>query len=318
MSTEISWKARENILLAKKTIIALVETQGIVELRNMISMKRLFPLLAALLLLLSGCVEYDEELWLNSDGSGRAKVRLIHHSYYSNLEKITKQFEKTDVTLNNATSKQSGDNMIYELEFEFKSIDAFNSVNDRLAATDFWGLMTLGKNANGDIEYRRRISLGNKEEMEELPEFDPEQYNAPGSFEDGSYVDYEEYINNLPDDDDIVQGIYEQQQTEPQIWSYKLHVPWRIIHAGDAASIDRKHRVVTWEFDTQKLWSGSNEPAEMVVVMKKGISWIVWALIALAGALLVFFIVWMIRINRRSHLHEAIKHRRERESQNCK
>jgi len=44
-------------------------------MRNKISMKRSLSLLVltALLLLLSGCVEYDEELWLNSNGSGRAR-----------------------------------------------------------------------------------------------------------------------------------------------------------------------------------------------------------------------------------------------------
>ncbi len=277
-------------------------------------MKRLLPLLAALLFLLSGCVEYDEELWLNSDGSGRAKLRLVHQSYYSNTQEIINKLEKPGIHLIDIKLRQSKpNNMIYEVELSFDSIDAFNNVNDQLSSADFWGQITLSKNPIGNIVFRRKISLGGKELMEQLPDYHAEESSDMPAEPGSDDMSEEDYINSLPDDNDILEGIYKQQQIEYPTWSYKLHVPWKIIHAGDNyASIDPKKRTVSWKFDTEKMWNGQEL---MTVEMKKGISWIVYALIGLAGLLVIFFIVWMVRINRRSHLQEAIKHRQERERQ---
>lgn len=269
-------------------------------------MKRLLPLLAALLLLLSGCVEYDEELWLNSDGSGRAKLRLIHHSPYSNFREVRRMMETPGIHERGSQVKQSGSDMIYEVDFDFDSIEAFNNLNEEFYAAYFWEQVSLGKTANGNIVFKRWIALGNQQG----PPADSSYAGAEG---DSSFVYDEDYINSLPDEFDILQGYMQQQaeQSGNSEWRYKLHVPWKIIHAGDnAENIDHANKTVSWKFDRQQMW---NQQILMTVEMKKGISWIVYALIGLAGALVIFFIFWMIRINRRSHLHEAIKHRRERE-----
>jgi hypothetical protein len=318
LSTEICALYAGNILLAKKAIILLVETQGLLNMRNKISMKRLLPLLAALLLLLSGCVEYDEELWLNSNGSGRAKVRLVHRSYYANTQEIMNKLDKPGIHLEDIKRKQSGPHMIYEVELKFDSIEAFNSISDQLWSADFWGNITLAKNAKGNIEFQRLISLGSQNAAPAgtgFPSGAGENYPAGDDSSmfaaEDSLVYDDDYINSLPDDNDILQGIYMQEQTEHPLWTYKLHLPWKIIHAGDnSQSIDHANKVVTWKFDTLNMW---NKKELMTVEMKKGLSWIVYALIGLAGALVLFFIIWMIRINRRSHLHDAIKHHRERE-----
>ncbi|HOR29879.1 MAG TPA: hypothetical protein PLW71_00655, partial [Candidatus Syntrophosphaera thermopropionivorans] len=67
-----------------------------------------------------------------------------------------------------------------------------------------------------------------------------------------------------------------------------------------------------WEFDTEQMW---NKSELMTVEMKKGISWIVWVIIALAVLLLAFFINWLIKIRHRSHLQEAIEHNQRPENQ---
>ncbi len=278
-------------------------------------MKRLLPLLAVLLLLLSGCVEYDEELWLNSNGSGRVKLRLIHHSYYSNTQEIMNKLDQPGIHLEDIKRKQSDSNMIYEVELKFDSIEAFNSINDQLWSADFWGNITLTKNANGNVVLNRVISLGsqNAETASTAESFGQSPATDDSSmFADADSLVYDEdYINSLPDDNDILQGIYMQQQTEHPMWTYKLHLPWKVIHAGDnSQNVDPANKTVTWKFDTQNMW---NKKELMTVEMKKGISWIVFALIGLAGALVLFFIFWMFRISRRSHLHDAIKHRQERE-----
>lgn len=291
-------------------------------MRNKISMKRSLPLLVltALLLLLSGCVEYDEELWLNSNGSGRARMRLVHQSYYANTQEIMNKLDKPGIHLENITRKQSGPKMIYEVELKFDSIEAFNSVNDQLWSADFWGNITIAKNAKGNIEFKRLISLGSQNAAPEGTGFpgEPGEYDAAG--EDSSMFDSddnlvydEDYINSLPDDNDILQGIYMQQQTEHPMWTYKLHLPWKIIHAGDnSQSIDHANRVVTWKFDTLNMW---NKKELMTVEMKKGLNWMLYALIGLVGTLVLVFVIWMIRINRRSYLQDAIKHQQESEHQ---
>ena len=53
-------------------------------------MKRLIMLLLALLVL-AGCVQYDEELWINRNGSGRAVIRIVHRSPYENPEEIMRK-----------------------------------------------------------------------------------------------------------------------------------------------------------------------------------------------------------------------------------
>lgn len=291
-------------------------------MRNKISMKRSLSLLVltALLLLLSGCVEYDEELWLNSNGSGRARMRLVHQSYYANTQEIMNKLDKPGIHLENITRKQSGSKMIYEVELKFDSIEAFNSVNDQLWSADFWGNITIAKNAKGNIEFKRLISLGSQNAAPEGTGFPggPGEYDAAG--EDSSMFDSddnlvydEDYINSLPDDNDILQGIYMQQQTEHPMWTYKLHLPWKIIHAGDnSQSIDHANRVVTWKFDTLNMW---NKKELMTVEMKKGLNWMLYALIGLVGTLVLVFVIWMIRINRRSYLQDAIKHQQESEHQ---
>jgi len=285
-------------------------------------MKRSLSLLVltALLLLLSGCVEYDEELWLNSNGSGRARMRLVHQSYYANTQEIMNKLDKPGIHLENITRKQSGPKMIYEVELKFDSIEAFNSVNDQLWSADFWGNITIAKNAKGNIEFKRLISLGSQNAAPEGTGFpsEPGEYDAAG--EDSSMFDSddnlvydEDYINSLPDDNDILQGIYMQQQTEHPMWTYKLHLPWKIIHAGDnSQSIDHANRVVTWKFDTLNMW---NKKELMTVEMKKGLNWMLYALIGLVGTLVLVFVIWMIRINRRSYLQDAIKHQQESEHQ---
>ncbi|HOZ02110.1 MAG TPA: hypothetical protein PLG20_09855 [Candidatus Syntrophosphaera sp.] len=242
-------------------------------------MKKLLPLLFALLLL-AGCVEYNEELWLNPDGSGRAKLRLVHRSNYANTQEIMRKAELPGIHLIDSQVAKSGHNMVYSVTFKFDSIEAFNNVNDQLSAADFWGNVTLNRMPDGNIVFKRRISLGSQ---------------------DTDAID------------DILEGIYSQQQTEHPVWTYKLHVPWKILTANTAAEyIDQKHKTVTWKYDTLQMW---NKYEIMSVEMKKGISWLVIALVVVVAALVVFFAIWLIRISKRSHLKDALQHQKERAEQ---
>jgi hypothetical protein len=90
-------------------------------------------------------VHYDEELWLNRDGSGKAKIRLVHRSPYENPEEIMRKASLPGISLQKYDIARRGADVIYTIQFKFKSVDAFNNVNDQLGAADFWGKITLNK-----------------------------------------------------------------------------------------------------------------------------------------------------------------------------
>lgn len=267
-----------------------MDFKGLFGKRFDLSMKRTLPLLFALLLLLAGCVEYDEELWLNPDGSGKVKLRLAHRSHFDNTQVFIDKEDSPGIHLISRQTSRVGDRWVYEVYFKFDSIEAFNNVNDQLAAADFWGSITLNKTPEGNIVFKRRISLGNQSPDSTAVMLDPED---PYSMED---------------DFDILESIAKEQADKP-VWNYKLHVPWKIVGSNaNQDNIDAKGKTLNWSYDTSQMW---NKYEEMTVEMKKGISWLMIVLFALVFLLLAFFVAWLFRISKRSHLHDVRQHKKE-------
>ncbi|MCB5246139.1 MAG: hypothetical protein LHW61_05820 [Candidatus Cloacimonetes bacterium] len=257
--------------------------------------KKMLPFLIIMLFLLAGCVEYNEEMWLNPDGSGKVSLRLVHRSNYANTQEIMRKADLPGIHLISSQVQKNGPFMIYRITFKFDNIESFNSVSEEPTPVDFLGQVSINKNAEGHILYKRRIALGG--------------YHIPESDVENDSID----INLIADPDDILANIYKKQQKDYPKWTYTLHAPWEIISASTTADkIDHKNKTVTWEFDTEQMW---NKSELMVVEMKKGISWIVWVIIALAVLLLGFFIYWLVKIRHRSHLQEAINHNQGQENQ---
>lgn len=241
-------------------------------------MKRL-TLMLIVLLALTACVEYDEELWLNPDGSGKARIRLVHRSNYVNTEEIMNKAELPGIHLVDSQVSRVGENVVYSVTFKFDSLEAFNNINDQISSADFWGKITLNQEPGGNLIFKRRISLGSQEE-----EFDG---------------------------DDILEGIYSQQQTKHPVWSYKIHLPWKILATNALAeNTDLGKKTISWSYDTLQMW---NRYEVMSVEMKKGRPWFVYVLGILVALLLAAFVYWLIRISKRSHLKDSIKHRQEQE-----
>ena len=257
--------------------------------------KKMLPLLIIMLFLLVGCVEYNEEMWLNPDGSGKVSLRLVHRSNYANTQEIMRKSELPGIHLISSQVQKNGPFMVYKVTFKFDNIESFNRISEEPTPADFLGQISINKNSEGHLVYKRRISLGGSEILE------------PGTESDS--ID----INLLSDPDDILASIYKKQQKDYPKWNYTIHLPWKIISASTTADkIDYRNKTVSWEFDTEQMW---NKSELMTVEMKKGISWIVWVIIALAVLLLAFFINWLIKIRHRSHLQEAIEHNQRPENQ---
>lgn len=237
-------------------------------------MKRFFWLIL-LLLALVGCVQYEEELWLNQDGSGKAKIRLVHRSTYENPEEIIRKASLPGINLIDSNISRVGPDVIYSVTFKFANIEAFNNVNDQLSNADFWGKITLNREPGGKISFKRRIALGSQEEVDDF------------------------------------ETLFTQMQTVHPVWSYKLHLPWKIVSSNAAeANIDRKKRSIAWSYDTAQMW---NQHEYMTVEMEKGYPWTIIIIVAVVLILMGFFVLWMIRIARRSHLLERLIHHQDPE-----
>ncbi len=235
-------------------------------------MKRL-ALLILSLFALAGCVHYDEELWLNRDGSGRAKLRLIHRSPYENPEEIMRKASLPGINLQRYDIQRRGADAIYTIEFKFKSVEAFNNVNDQLGAADFWGKITLNKEPGRRITFKRRISLGS------------------------------------PESDDDFENIFSRMQTENPVWNYKLHVPWKIVSTNAApGNTDLKNRTISWSFDTGAMW---NQNGMMTVELKKGFPWLLVLIGIIVFTLAGFLVHWLFRFAKKSHLIERLTHHSE-------
>lgn len=232
-------------------------------------MKRLAICIVAMLSLF-GCVHYDEELWLHRDGSGKAKLRLIHRSQYENPEEILRKGNLPGISLQSYNVQRKGQDVIYDITFKFKSVEAFNNVNDQLGSADFWGKITLNKEPGRNISFKRRIALGSQEE------------------------------------EDDFEKLFTAMQKDAPIWTYKLHVPWRIVESNASAeNIDIKGKTITWRYDTSQMW---NTHEYMTATFRKSFPWFVVVIALIALSLMAFMVHWLMKIGKSSHLLERLKH----------
>lgn len=232
-------------------------------------MKRLLMLMIALLVL-AGCVNYDEELWLNHDGSGRAKLRLIHRSQYENPEEIMRKSSLPGISLQSYNIQRRGPDAVYTIEFKFKSVEAFNNVNDQLSNADFWGKITLNKEPGRRITFKRRISLGSQES------------------------------------DDDFENIFSSLQTENTHWNYKLHVPWKIISTNALPeNVDKENGTISWRFDSDSMW---NKQDMMTVELEKAFPWMLVVIGFIVFVLASFLVYWLFKIGRKAHFIERLTH----------
>ncbi|MCB5259344.1 MAG: hypothetical protein PHY41_03545 [Candidatus Cloacimonetes bacterium] len=232
-------------------------------------MKRLAISILAMILLF-GCVHYQEELWLHRDGSGKAKLRLINRSPYENTEEILRKADLPGISLESYNVSRQGPDVIYDIVFKFNNIEAFNNVNDQLGAADFWGKITLNKEHGRRITFKRRIALGSQENDDELESF------------------------------------FSQIQGEYPTWSYKLHVPWKITNSNAAPeNVDIKGKTITWNYNTAKMW---NNYEYMSAEFRKELPWFVFVIAFISLILIVFVMFWLFRISKKSHLIDRVKH----------
>ena len=216
-------------------------------------MKRLI-LLGLLVVLFAGCVDYNEELWLNKDGSGRVKMIIGVLTNYANNQEINRYNSMPGIHLISKSVYRKKNYTYYKLEFTFDSLESFNNLNNQISNADCFGRITMIKDKDGSILLKRRIALGSSEGGDEIEEL-----------------------------------IFTQPQDNLK-WKYKMHLPWKIIKANAApANIDYKTNTVDWTYQTSFLW---NKSQIMQVRMKKAHSLTAYLLIALVGIIIIVSLLW--------------------------
>lgn len=219
-------------------------------------MKRLV-MFGLLLFLLAGCVDYTEELWLNKNGSGRVKMTIGVLTNYENKQEINRYLNQPGISLISKSVYRKGKFTFYNLDFRFKSVESFNNLNDEISNADFLGRITLTREKDGAISFKRKIALG-----------------------------------SLSSEDDEIEQIILSQSQGNLKWRYKLHLPWNIIRSNAAPSnVDLKARTIVWEYQTSHLW---NKSQAMLVRMEPSRSLLPYFMIGLAGLLILISLLWWL------------------------
>lgn len=220
-------------------------------------MKKLM-LLGLLLLLLTGCIDYNEELWLNRDGSGRVKMVIGALTTYENKQEVNRYIDQPGISLISKSVYRKDNYTYYKLDIRFANLESFNNLNDQVSNADFFGRITISKEQDGNITMKRRIALG-----------------------------------SLSSEDDEIEKLIFLQPQENLKWRYKMHLPWKIIKANaDPANVDFKNRIVRWEYQTSYLW---NKSQTMLVVMQKTLPVLPIVLIAIALIIVIISLLWWRR-----------------------
>lgn len=220
-------------------------------------MKRLI-LFGLLLVLIAGCVDYEEELWLNKDGSGRVKMVIGALTTYENLEELNRYIDQPGISLIKKSVYRKKNYTYYNLDFKFNSLESFNNLNDQISNADFFGRISLTKEKDGSITMRRRIALG-----------------------------------TLSSEGDEIEQIFSKLSHNNLTWKYKMHLPWKIVKSNAApANIDLKSNMVSWEYQTSYLW---NKPQTMTVNLKPTFPILPILLIGFALVIVVISLIWWRR-----------------------
>lgn len=215
-------------------------------------------LFGLLLVMLSGCVDYSEELWLNKDGSGKVQMVIGALTSYENKEEINRYLNQPGISLISKSVYRKDNYTYYRLYFRFNSLEAFNNLNDQVSNADFFGRISLNKEDDGTITMKRRISLGGLTEGED---------------------EIEQLILQLPQ--------------ENLKWRYKMHLPWKIVKSNAASeNIDFQANTVSWDYQASFLW---NKTQTMTVTMQPPSPILAIVLILLALIIIIVTLFWWRR-----------------------
>lgn len=232
-------------------------------------------LLVVLLFVAAGCFNYEEEIWINSNQSGRMKMTI----------KITETIMKQEFDI------------IYIVKDEVMNIKN-NIVKNR-------GLILNQNKEYINNGYKHYVIDFNFDTIEDLKKITEHSKKGRGFI--ANFKIEEDESDNIKISRTVefeVGDSYEQNEMLTGFlpialyghrWRYKMHLPYRIINANTIDEmIDKKNNIVKWEFPLHIL---SKQPQKIEVTMNSDTLWydnIEIIVIIIFSSLLFFYVIWRL------------------------
>lgn len=241
-------------------------------------MKRSGVVAAALAVfaLFFGCVDYDERMTLNKDGSGRVEIRMaVDKESYETLRSMGEEFGRTSSPLQeldradverklkerNSKAKlerysesEKGGDRVWEIAFTFESMDDLVDIGYALDEKNTEAPFTFEKVAGGGWLYRRDLeqegedaaaSYSMDEGIVEIPgmgEIDPQNFD-PSQLQ----AQMEEMMKNMEN----LQAQMEKQQAKIEQESTTRRIRFSVDFPGDVVesnATEVKGKTAVWEY----------------------------------------------------------------------
>lgn len=219
--------------------------------------------MATVLLLFSGCVKYNEELWFNDDLSGRIKVSVTVE------EKIARNIEKTGldiftqegvdglyggiegVRVIEMNSTTGGTNRHTTFTLSFDTLESLQHIASAMKDTEFLGFITIEKNPSGSSTFARQVVLR----------------------KDARRLITQEQMNNID-------------------WNFIVHFPGKVLEANTPPGRERMKDTRSWVYPLREL---ANNPQTMKATFAPVSSFDIVALV-IAGAVFMFMFFVLYRM----------------------
>jgi len=224
---------------------------------------KLLLLVAVILVTMTGCIGYSEEMWINDNGSGKVDVEVkIAESIATasgqnnplSDENLKKTFENVKgIKVTEMKSFKEDGNEVAVIAFNFDSLEALRELNK--AKPGFIGETTLTKNEKGQIVFERKLGSGSESQ-------DPQQQA-------------------------MAKALFSQY-----VWTYKIHFPYIVASANvEKESIDKSSNTVTWSvpmtnIQSQTMTATLESPTLMSYLIPVGI-----VALLIAGLFLLIMII---------------------------
>ncbi len=197
--------------------------------------------LVCLIMIFEGCIYYEEELWLNRDGSGRIDFEMSISEPLATLMAKSKEepwispedFEEklreaNGIVVKDIRTYTKAGNRVISASFKFKDQQSLMGLSSDLDKFDFLGTVSIEKNSAGNLLFKRTIVETEAEEED---------------------ISIEEWM-------------------QAYTWKYVVHFPDKVLKANVADEhIDDEANTVTWEFPFVSLMK--NYPVAMEATIEK-------------------------------------------------
>jgi hypothetical protein len=230
---------------------------------------RFLLLLVAVMLLVSGCINYSEEMWLGANGAGKLTMELKVAESLLRLspnsksdpfskEKLEEPFKDVKgIRVTETRSYTEGDSRVALIALTFDSPEALQNINQAEGTPPFLGIITLVKNDKEQLTFTRVIN------------------KSAGQSNNRSEFDRQ-----------MAAQLFSQY-----VWKYTIHFPGRVLEANTPKE-KIKGDTVIWE-KTMGEFMQSAEPLTATIQLPTLTSVLINIGLILAG-LLALYILFII------------------------